>query len=221
MRREAHVVELLREEMGDERHVLGIDGLEVRANGIAHGEDELLQLHDAHAAGERLDITLVRGSNVVVARELHDPVERFLPLREHVEFVGRDERVLGLVPVVLKSETLGREDLQHGRAHRFGRTLGEKAMNGLGEAMGAGEKRKLGELGKKRGLRSKRRGKKTGKRKASQEEASKTWQANVKTLAGESKVEDEELGNVESGKLNDVEEELEEEEEGWIPQRRR
>ena len=150
--------------MGDKRHVFGIDGLEVRANGIAHGENELLQLHDAHSAGERLNVTLERGSNAVVARELHDPIERFLPLRENVEFVRRDERVLGLVAVVLKSEPLGREDLQHGRTHRFGRTLSEKAMNSLRKAMGAREKRKLGELGKKRGLQSKPSGKKTGKR---------------------------------------------------------
>ena len=39
----------------------------------------------------------------------------------------------------------------------------------------------------------------------------------MKTLAGESKEEDEELEDVELGELSDVEEE----EEGWIPQRRR
>ena len=44
----------------------------------------------------------------------------------------------------------------------------------------------------------------------------------MKTLAGESKGEDEELEDVELGELSDVEEEEEEEEEeGWIPQRRR
>ena len=37
-------------------------------------------------------------------------------------------------------------------------------MNSLRKAMGAREKRKLGELGKKRGLQSKPSGKKTGKR---------------------------------------------------------
>ena len=44
----------------------------------------------------------------------------------------------------------------------------------------------------------------------------------MKTLAGESKEEDEELEDAELGERSDVEEEEEEEEEeGWIPQRRR
>ena len=210
--RQANVVELLREQMGDERHVLGIDGLEVRAHGVPHGENELLQLHDAHAAGERLQVTTDSQSNVVVPRELHDPIQRLLPLRENVQLVGGDERVLGLVPVVLQSEALRGEDLEHGGVHRVGRTLGEKATDRLGKALGAREKRKLGELGKKGRLRSEKRGKKTGKRKASQAAASRTWHANVKTLAGEPKAEDGELANGESEKDG---------ESGWTPQRRR
>lgn len=90
--------------------------------------------------------------NVIIARELHDPIERLLSLCENVEFVRRDERMFRLIAVVLKSKTFSREDFKHGGVHGFGGTLCEKVMNGVCKARSLRKERKLSDLGKKRKL---------------------------------------------------------------------
>ena len=105
--RHDYLIQLLNEQVRHEGEVLGTRQRDqVRSDFRPHPLLQLLQRFHAHALHAVLQIALPSCAHVILPRQLHHPVERFLALAEDLLLLRRHEGELRLVTHATKSQRI-------------------------------------------------------------------------------------------------------------------